>query len=61
MTIQQFAAQLKQEEGAAPLLQSLQALRKCSLDQVWAAVEENDGWIPWGVAATPETSNALAK
>ena len=54
MTIQQFADQLKQKEGVAPLLQNLQAMRKCSLDQVWAAVEKDGGWIPWGVAPTPQ-------
>jgi hypothetical protein len=54
MTIQQFAEQLKQKEGTAPLLQNLQAMRKFSLDQVWAAVEGSDGWIPWGVVPTPQ-------
>ena len=56
MTIQQFADQLKHEECVAPLLQSLQALRKCSLDQVWAAVEEGSDWIPWGVAPALQRS-----
>jgi hypothetical protein len=63
MTIQQFADQLKHEEGVAPIVQISQALRKCTLDQIWAAVvEEDSGWIPWGVASTPGTlSNGLAR
>jgi hypothetical protein len=56
MTIQQFADQLRNEECVAPLLQSLQALRKCSPTQVWDAIEDDSDWIPWGVAPALQRS-----
>jgi hypothetical protein len=56
MVIQQFARQLKQEDGLSPLLQSLQALRKLSPGQILNEMPE-DGWIPWGILdAAPKAS-----
>ena len=46
MTIKEFAAQLKKTDNLSPLLQGLQALRRCSLDQLQAD-DPVPGWNPW--------------
>lgn len=55
MTIQQFAEQLKQEDGASPLLRAVQALRTLSLDQISSSVQGMYGWFPWNILPTQES------
>lgn len=50
MSIQEFALHLEQKTEPSPLLQALQALRKCSPDQLRAGLP--DGWIQWPSGAT---------
>ena len=47
MKIHEFADQLKKTDGLSPLLQALQALRRCSLDQLQADDDPVPGWNPW--------------
>lgn len=45
MTIQEFSVQLEQSQEGAPLLQALQALRTCPLEQLREI--SLAGWNPW--------------
>lgn len=59
MTIQQFAQQLEQKGSPSPLLEALQAVRACDLDQLRGPGNGLQcGWIVWeddgGGAQTPQ-------
>lgn len=59
MTIHQFAKHLEQEGDLSPLLEAVQALRACELDQIRRPKEGlYAGWVVWeeeGLAQTPQT------
>ena len=59
MDIQQFAKQLEQEAGPSQLMEALQALRTCSVDQLRDRMRGGLllDWTPWsddGLAQTPQ-------
>ena len=48
MEIQQFAEQLEQEANSSPLMESLKALRTCSLEQLQDQMKRGL-WLEWTI------------
>ena len=62
MTMEQFAQSMStMEEKPSPLLQALQALRSCELDEIRDSSGLFCDWIPWGDDTPAQTPQIYVK